>query len=216
MERTAKQLNFGMTDVFSGNVKSILENKYLIADEYGRVTRAEKAASCLLAPQIGDFVLAANVGEKSFLVAVLEKQNAATSSISLDGDVNMTVPNGKLNITAKDGMTLGTPEELSLIAGRLGLSGDALLAAFQKIEVFGDAVEAGLTTVKLFSKRLESKVESAVQQFVRRHAKVEGLDSVKAGSIRQTAESIFSIRSAFSFLKADKNVKIDGKQIFMG
>ncbi len=199
-----------------GSVKSILDGKYLTVDAYGRTAKAKKAASCLLTPVVQDTVLLAFVGETSYILAVIEQKDPSASSIVMEGDVSMTAPNGTLTVSAKEGIALTTSEALSLAAKRLGLSGEALNAVFQHINIFGHVVEAGLTDIKLFSKRLESKMESAVQHFVRRHAKVEGLDSVTAGNIRQTAENLLSLRSAFSFFKAKKNVKIDGKQIFMG
>ena len=70
--------------------------------------------------------------------------------------------------------------------------------------------------IKLFSNVLESKIESAFEYFVRRHTTVDGLDSVNAGAIEQSAETTLTLKSLFTFLKAEKNVKIDGKQIFMG
>ena len=75
-------------------------------------------------------------------------------------------------------MTLHTPDELTLIAGRLGLTGEALAAAFEKIDLFSAEMKANLMDVKLFSKRLRSRVENAVQAFVSRYVKVDGVDSV--------------------------------------
>ena len=217
MEELAKQWNAGVADIIVATVKSILEGKYFLADQYGRVTHARRAVSCLLNPEVGDRVLVVNTGDTSYLWAVLEHPHEDTSlAISLEGDVTMSLPNGKLEITAKEGINLGTPEDLSLVASRLGFSGEALSAAFQKIDLFGDAVEARLSNIKLFSKRLRSTVDSAVQHFVKRHINVDGIDMIKAGTIKQTAKDLLSLRSAFAFMKAKKNVKIDGKQIFMG
>jgi hypothetical protein len=217
MEGLAKQVNDCAAGIFSATVKSILEEKYLLVDhQCGRVTKAKRAASCLLEPRVGDRVLAANVDDENYVLAVLTRERSGSSAISIEGDVQMSIPSGRLEITAKDGMALQTPEALSLVAGRLELSGAALAAAFHKIDLFGHAVETHLTDVKLFSKRLQSKVESAVQQFTSRHAKVDGVDSVTAGNLQYTAKAILAFQSALAFIKARKNVKIDGKQILLG
>jgi hypothetical protein len=216
MNQSATQWSPSTAEISLGTVKSILDDTYLTVDAYGRCAKAKKAASCLLSPIVQDVVLLAAAGEKVFVLSVLERRNADTSTISLEGDVRMSVPDGAFRVAAKAGVALETPETLSLSAGRMDLAGHALNAAFENIQVVGEAVEAGLLHLKLFSKRMESKVESAVMRFVSRHAEVTGLDSVKAGNIRQTAENLLSLRSSFSFLKAKKNVKIDGKQILMG
>jgi hypothetical protein len=216
MDGLARQRQTDESGVFVAEVKSFLSGKYLLADKFGRTVAAGRAASCLLTPTMGDRVLAVYVEDEVYILAVLEKQHSETSEISIDGDVTMSFPNGKLEITAREGMSFRTGEDLSLIAGRLGVSAASLLAAFQNIALFGDAVEAHLLNIKLFSKRLESRVETAVQHFMSRHTKVDGLDSLNAGSIKQTAKNLMSFQSLFAFIKAKKNVKIDGKQIFMG
>jgi hypothetical protein len=216
MDGLARQRQIDESGVFAAEVKSMLSGKYLLADKLGRTVAAGRAASCLMTPTMGDRVLAVHVDDRDYILAVLEKRNSNTSEISVEGDVTLSFPSGKLDIAAKEGMSLRTVKDLSLIAGSLGVSAASLLAAFQNIELFGDAVEAHLLNIKLFSKRLESKVENAVQQFISRHTKVEGLDSLNADSIKQTAKNLLSFQSLFAFIKAKKNVKIDGKQIFMG
>jgi hypothetical protein len=215
MTETANQLHLAGSNVFSGTIKSILEAQFILMGENGKVVRAERAFSCLVTPEVGDRVLVGDTGDRTYVLAVLERPNASESTIELDGDVKMSLPGGKLEITAKEGITLGTPNELDLVAGKLGLSGEALAAAFKKIDIFGDAVEAQLTNVKMFSKKLQSKVGSAVQHFTMRHATVDTVESVKADTIKQTAKGIMSLKSMFSFIKSEKNVKIDGKQIFL-
>lgn len=216
MNQSATQWSLNTADVSLGTVKSVLDDTYLTVDAYGRTAKARKAASCLLVPAVQDVVLLVAAGERVFILSVLERGDADTSTISLEGDVCMSIPDGAFRVAAKAGVALETPETLLLSADRMDLTGHALNAAFENIQLVGEAVEAGLLHIKLFSKRMESKVESAVMHFVSRHAKVTGLDSLKAGNIRQTAENLLSLRSAFSFFKAKKNVKIDGKQILMG
>ena len=216
MDTVAKQLSTSAMAFALATVKSNLEGRYVTADEFGRISKAKKATACLVTPKVGDQVLIADVGRETYVLSVLERDGEADTQIDLEGDTTLSVRQGKLSVSATDGLSLATSEELTLLANRLGLAGETLDAAFRKINLFGDAVETRLNDIKLFSKRLESKVDSAIQRFVRRHAKVEGLDSVKAGSIKQTAKDILNLRSAFAFFKAKNNVKIDGKQILMG
>ena len=218
MSKSAKQWDINTSDIVSATVKSIIDGKFVLSDQYGRVTHAERAVSCLLEPEVGDRVLAVHTENLRYILAVLARSedNTRTTTVSLDGDVTMSVPNGRLDITSGEGIHLHTPEDLVMSASRMGLSGEDLAAAFQRFELLGDRVEAHLSNVKLFSKQIKSRVESALQHFVTRHVNVDSIDSISAGSIKQTAKDLLSLTSAFSFIKAKKNVKIDGKQIFMG
>ena len=217
MDGTAKQLNTDSASIYRAEVKSILDGKYLLADRYGRIIKARKAVSCLTMPEVGDTALAVDAGgDGAFVLAILTRQRGTASTLTMEGDVQLSVPSGKLNITAGEGISIGTSNELSLIANKLGLTGETLLAAFHKFNLLGTEADVNLTDIKLFSKRLRSRIESAIGQFVTRHAKVEGLDNVSAGSIKQTARELLNLHSMFTFMKAKKNVKIDGKQIFMG
>lgn len=215
MQGIINQLHATTSTVFSGTIKSILEERFILLDENGKVVRAEKAVSCLITPKSGDRVLVGDTGDTAYVLAVLKRPTASESTIELDGDVRMTVPNGKIEIDAKEGISISTPNDLDFVAGRLGLSGESLAAAFRKLDLFGDVVHSHFTDVKMFAKQLQTKVDSAVQQFTMRHATVDALDSVEAGTIKQTAKNIMSLKSIFSFIKAEKNVKIDGKQIFL-
>lgn len=218
MKNIAQKWNENISNTASATVKSIIEERYLLVDDEGRVAPALRAVSCLVEPIIGDRVLFCHSTEANYVLAVLARpqEGASGKKVSLDGDVTFEVPNGKFNITAKDGIHLASPEDLSLIAKRVGLSGETLASVFQKIDLMADSAQANLSDIKFFSKRIRSKVETAMQHFTRRQVKVDSLDSVEAGTIQQTAREMFSLKSVFAFVKAKKNVKIDGKQIFMG
>ena len=218
MKELAKQWNESHSDLGTATIKSMIDGKFVLLDDSGRIKHATKAMSCLVEPQIGDQVLVVHTTMSSYVLMILTRchDNSSASAISLDGDVSLSLPNGKLDINAKEGIHLGTPQDLSIIASRFGISGKKMAAAFEKIDLLGSSVEAHLSDVKLFSKRLRSKVEIAMQRFVTRQTNVDSLDSVNAGTIQHTARELLTLKSVFTFMKAKKNVKIDGKQIFMG
>ncbi len=217
MLNLAEQLLGSGTELSSGAVKGAGKDAFLIEDENGDIITARKAASCLVEPRKGDTVLHARTGAgKMFIVAVLERPGGAATSIEFDGDVEIAAPRGKLEITARDGVTLGTPGELLLIAEKMGLSAQTCEAVFEQLELFGSGLRTGWETVKFHAHSAQTVVDSVLQKLGSRHTQVRGLDSLSAGSVKQAARDIFSLRSKFAFMKADKNVKIDGKQIFMG
>jgi hypothetical protein len=218
MEELATRWEEHVPESVTATVKSTIDGKYLLADQNGRVTHATRAASCMLKPEIADRVLLCHTEVGNFVLAVLIRDPAhkSPSKIEIDGDVDWEVTNGRLGISAEEGICVSTPSELLLLAAKLGITGEAMSAAFQKIDCFGNTVEAQLNDMKIFSKRLRTRVETALQHFGRRQSTTETVDIVKAGSIKQSAKDLLTLRSAFTFIKAKKDVKVDAKQIFMG
>lgn len=203
-------------NIFDTKIRNILDELFVITDDTGHNYRAEKAASCLMSPQIGDSVLVARVSSKLFVLAVLQQKDANKSNISLNGDVEFKIPNGSLHLSAQKGLHFSTPEDLNLIAKKFGITGDSLVTVVKKINFYGDLAEMQLQNLKFVSNQVKSTINVAIQQFGRRHANIDGLESTTAGTIKQTAKEIMNLKSKFAFIKAKKNIKMDGEQILMG
>src|SRR5579871_1396441 len=72
----------------------------------GGVLRARRAASCLLAPAVGDEVLVAIVARRpAYVLAVLERAPGARNDLDLAGDTTLRVAGGRLSLSA-DGLDL--------------------------------------------------------------------------------------------------------------
>lgn len=217
LNENVTELEAPQSSVSLAFIKSISNTCIVIETERGAILKAVQALSCFVSPQVGDKVLYASADDgQAYVLGIVDRRVQGETSIEFKNDVKMTVPNGKMEIIATEGMTLGTTRELELVAQRVGLSAEECEMVMKQFNVVSDHVFARLSDVKLFSKSLQSVIESAVQQFSNRYTKVEGLEQVKAGSIKQVAKAIFSMRSKFGFMRAEKNMKIDGKQIFMG
>lgn len=213
--KLANNINEINPEVYTGTVKSKLEGKYLLSNSYGQVVTARKADSCLLAPSIGDSVLLVNAEGKTFILAVLTKSSPQTE-IQLEGDVSFNVQNGKLDLIASNGLNLASPEEIQIIAKKLGLTSETLETVFKSINLVGTDMKANITNVKLFGKQWISKIDSSVQHYLQRHSTVDGVDSLTASTIKHVAKDIMALRSNFAFIRAKKNVRVDGEQILLG
>lgn len=216
MKNLAQQININDAAIFAGTVKSVLDKKYVVHNTNGQILIAPQASSCLIRPNPGDKVLVTNMDNCPYVLAVLEKQNVDSSTITFEGDLNMEIPDGEFNLNAQNNITLSTPKDLTIFAEKLGLTGEDLITAFQKINIYSTAVEGHLHQVKLMSQKVQSTVSTVVNHYSRRHTCVDGIDSIKASAIKQTAKHILSLKSKFTFIHATKNVKVDGQQILMG
>src|SRR5437763_190877 len=105
-----------------------------------------RAASCLLAPAVGDRVLvAAEERGDAYVLAVLEQRDPRTATIAVDGDLDLTAAHGKVTVAAQEGIELVTAVAIQIAARVLEVS------AGEAISLVGGAVKAELDKVKLFA-----------------------------------------------------------------
>ena len=205
------------TEVQSAVVKSFVGGQWIIEDEYGSVHQAMPAVTCLIKPQVGDRVLSAQTSDgATYILSILERTDQTVAHMEFEGDVRMTLPEGRMEIIAKEGIVLGTQKDIELVANKLGLSAEQCEMVLNHLEFVGGHVVTKLGDIKLHADKVQSAIGNAVQIFQKRYVKVEGLDQLHASSIKQVAKDILALRSKFSFMRASKNVKVDGEQILLG
>lgn len=220
MDNTARKIFTIYGDIpglFTGQVVDVNKDELSVEDSGGYRLSSMLAASCLIAPGIGDRVLVARLPEgQIYVLAVLEKAGEVANRLEFKGDVEINASEGSLRLNARDGITMGSPKAVELVAGALGLTAAECEMAFSKLSVLSETVNANLSRIKLFAEKCNSMVNRAVEKYQSRAVKVDGLDQISAKSIKQTASQLLSLSAKFTSMRADKNVKIDGKQIFMG
>ena len=75
----------------------------------GRGWHCRRAASCVIAPQVGDTVLVTSVENQIWLLAVLERANAQQAELSVPGDLHihstgeLSLSSSALRISAEQG-----------------------------------------------------------------------------------------------------------------
>ena len=220
MENTARQIfthNGEVPGLFTARIVDIKGEQLHLEDSGGYRFPATVAASCLLAPGIGDRVLAAHLpGEDACVLAVLETGENRKNRLNFDGDVEINTSSGSLSLNARDGIAIGSPETVELVAGALGMTAAECEMALSKLSVLSETVDASFSRVKLFAEKCNSMIHRAVEKYQNRAVRVDGLDQISARSIKQTASQLLSLAGKYTSMRADRNVKIDGKQIFMG
>jgi hypothetical protein len=172
---------------------------------------ARRAASCLLAPAVGDRVLLV-VEERgeSFVLAVLEQRDASAATIAVEGDLTLRSIKGKVSVAAHDGIDLVT-------AAALRLAGAAIdVAAAEGISVIGSAVKAELDKVKLVATSLDSILERVSQRVKRSYRVVEELDHLQARHLDYTASGNAHVHGKNALVSADDLVKLNADQIHVG
>lgn len=180
------------------------------------LVRARCATSCLVKPAVADRVWLASLGEEgTYVMAVLDRPGMQPLQLLLGRDTTIR-SEGKLTMSAKDGMAIRTPEELSVDARGLTVKAAKARLFLQVVSVFGKAFTAAIASVSVAGNRMESYFERLTQSSQTTVRHVEGADLLSCGTADYRAEHLMKMHGENVIVTADELVKSDGKQIHFG
>jgi hypothetical protein len=176
-----------------------------------------RALSCLIEPVAGDRVLVAFESEESvFVLAVLERASAAPSRVVFDGDAELYAPSGRLEIGARDGISIASPEAVEMTSNRLRVNAVEAQLTLERASYAGAVLSSCVDSVKLAANTLDAVIDRWTQRVRQSLRRVEELDQVKAGQIDHSAQDTLSLHGNNTMLTANQLVRVDGKQIHVG
>lgn len=183
----------------------------------GSKRSARRAASCLLEPALGDRVLLALIGDGSaYVLAILERKGTETATLSVDGDCNLHLPNGKLQVTTAEGVGFVSAGEISMVSPSLAIKAAEAAIGVGRLVMAGKELMADIAQVKTKMGALDIVAERIRQKAERVYRFVEELDQLKAKRVDYTAEKSMHLHGDNALMTADLLVKIDGEHIHMG
>jgi hypothetical protein len=175
------------------------------------------AAGCLLQPEIGDLVLASVAGGQGYILTVLERGTPeAIARIEVPGSLRLSVPEGRLELDAAQGVSLDAGPSLSLKAETAAAAFEQAEVCSQSLRVAGETLHTTWTSrTDVSGTRLDiaTRGETHLAQSVRR---VAGHEEVSAGSLRQTVTEDWSVQAATADVKAADRVAIDAGSVQIG
>ena len=175
-------------------------DRCILRGDFGEL-RARRAASCLLAPAVQDRVLYCILPDAIWVLAVLEQKDP-TARLQFAGDVQLSLPAGRLAVLAERGLSLTSPEELSLTAGTLRVAAGFTQLVLQRIRLFAEHCEGMLGRLFLSLRRS--------------HRVVEQEERVQVRKFHLDAQEEVLLRSKEAIVRANGLAKIDGEQIHLG
>ncbi|MCL2345479.1 MAG: DUF3540 domain-containing protein [Desulfobulbus sp.] len=177
--------------------------------ESGRgVFALRRAASCLLAPEVGDRIwFCGDLTGGLYATAVLERGSDANSRVCLPAGSRIEVEQGALILRA-DTLRL---ESRTLAAH----TGEAVLAA-KKLTGVGQEAVLSFTKIKVIGELLESFAERLIQFARWSQRTVDGPDQVRSRQIDYRAEQTMQLSAQNFIADASNLVKMDGEQIHLG
>ncbi len=197
-------------------VVSQADTFYSVETESG-LYRVRRAVSCVVQPELNDLVLVSlsSLGG-GYILAVLEREQGAKTTLSFDADVDIKTSAGSLSIASKQGIDLASPEEINLVSSSLGISSSKGEINIGRLSFLGNFFEGSLETVKLLARTFDSITDRFFRRTKRSYRFVEDTDQVKTGTLNYIADKSLMLRGTFTQMTAKEDVHIDGERINIG
>ncbi|MCJ8518576.1 hypothetical protein ABID21_001453 [Pseudorhizobium tarimense] len=173
----------------------------IVETDAGDSLVVRQAASCLLAPAIGDRVLLHVEGSDGFILAVLERQAPCAAEVSVPGAADMVLrAPGRIDI---DAGALGLKaRRLDILAGAVLQAGESLTSHFRRIsETVVDKIVGARTVTTTAQSRTTA---------------VKEVDVLEAGTLVQTIASVATQNSEIALITAKRDVRLDGERVSVG
>jgi hypothetical protein len=165
--------------------------------------RAKRAVSCLVAPREGDRALCATTqAGEAFVLAILEREEDGVA-ITVEGDLELRAPSGRVRVAASEGVDVGTTGELNLTSRELRVNAREGSLFVETLAFVGGVANVDLERVKSAIGFLDQTLERLV-------------DITRAQQIDMRAEENVHVRGKNAMVTAEVLVKMDGQQIHLG
>ncbi len=192
------------------------EGAEIVIRAEGRVSRSKQAAGCLLAPEAGDRVLVAWIGEERFVLSVLERAGTGPSRVEIEGDLELRLPRGRFTVASQEGIDMTTAGETSLTSRVLSLNALEGNVLIDKIRALGSVFTGEVSRMRIVAESVDSIVDRVHQRWKRAYRFIEEREQVKAKHLDYRAEQTARIHAENTVVTADDLVKLDGKQVHIG
>lgn len=172
-----------------------------IETEAGESLVARQAASCLLAPAIGDRVLVFPGRDCGYILAVLERSPERVAELAVPGAGRTLLRSGDSLEVAAPKMTL-TARRLSFLATTIAQAGTALTSNFKRVL---ETVVDKTVGARTITTRAETRT-----------ADVREVETLKAGMLVQTIDTVTTQNSEIALVTAKRDVRLDATRVTVG
>jgi len=180
---------------------------------------ARQAVSCLVRPEAGDTVLLSFAAAgRCYILAVLERPGGETApkTLALDGQVELRIRRGGLNIAAAETLSLSSEQQIAIAAERLNLDARQGSARIDELSFFGRLFHSQVETVKHIADTLDTIVRRAVQRLTSSYRYIEEHEEIQSASTRMLVEGTLTMQTQNTMHTAEGHIKIDAEQIHLG
>jgi hypothetical protein len=183
----------------------------------GRPWRARRAASCLLAPDIGDEVLISGPDAgRVYLIAVIEQADPSRARLELGGDVALESAGGNLALESPRDISLRGGAAVRIETGELDLRAREARCTADRIRYVAAELLATVGTTRLVGKAYEAVLDRMTLMSRLSFRTTDEVEQVRAGTLDYQAEQAARIHANYTMVTGSELVKVDAKQIHMG
>lgn len=209
------------------SLQPVLEYCLVVDEQEGQWTvtasniqyMAKLATSCLVRPEKNDIVLVSIDQEGCcYILSILERPSyeKRPTTLSFEGQVNLDVHNGGLRVFAHDGITLMTPEKLSMTSEDLEINALNGEAKIESLSFLGRIFSGQIEKVKVIADSLDSIFRRAVQRFVSSYRYIEEHEEIQSASTRMLVDGTLTMQTQNTVHTAEGHIKLDAEQIHLG
>jgi hypothetical protein len=192
--------------IIHGQVENVLDDKYVIRLEDGRVVRAGVAHGCLAVPGVGDLVLTyAGPGRVAYVLTVLESRQTETV---LETDRELVLKAPRVRLEGGESLDLRAPDvDVSGVRGRLG---------FLNLDLTASALTARIERMGAFVETIRLSARSLIQTLRYSLRRVQGMDATQAQQMRVQVRESYKLKTGAADLRAEGTMSVDGKRVDIG
>lgn len=179
--------------------------------------RARRAASCLLAPEPGDLILASlDMSGAAWILAVLERAGETPSRLSVDGDTVLAAEGGSLTLACGRDMALTCEGSLTSASRQLAIHAERADAAIGVVSLMARTVKTQAKRMRAVARQIETTCRELTERMVRGSRIVEDHHEEQAASKRILVEQTLTLNAKNHTLLAEEEVVVNAERINMG
>jgi len=207
-----------LPDQTDGVVETLDADGWLRVQCGALALRCRRAASCLLAPTVGDRVLVATLHDtECWVLAVLERADGAGRAVlDAPGDCELRVAGGKLVVAARDGVTVGTAGPMRMHADTVEMHAREGSAVLGVLKLLAETVEGEAGALRGRFGVIDTVAERVTSRAQRVYRWVEEFEQLRARRVDWDMKETAQIHAREALVTAEGLIKIDGAQIHVG
>lgn len=178
---------------------------------------AARARSCLVEPTPGDTVIVAVAGTgRAWVLAVLEGADEGRTRLAVEGDLEISLKQGRFTVTATEGVGVVSGKDVSVVSGKVEVNAVEGGVVLEKLTFVARSVLSEMGHLRSIAATVDRVAERVMERVKRSYRTVEEIDRVDAGQIDYSAQRVMSLRAQNTVMTAEQLVKVDGAQIHVG
>lgn len=218
MDNLAEKIKRAEPVLEYGIVEGRTENGCLVFAS-GALSEARIAAGCLIKPDAGDLVLlSVDRPGGIYVLSILERRatDKPSNDLVFEGDVNLEIRRGSLNIAAGEDIRLNSAKNLCTASRSLDINAMEGKAKVSTLSFIGNFLDARIEKLKLLADTADTILRRAVQRLTSSFRYIEEHEEIQSASTRMLVDGTLTMQTKNTMHTAEGHIKIDAEQIHLG